>query len=140
MNSAVNTFKSNIASVEKLINFDREVLKIAIESIEELHESLLTKQKITNEHLNGKRTLDILNTIHSNDSLKSRFSIINNQAIVLLVSYFGSAVSDLFRYASKIAIEQKHDKRVLTSELKLSVYELSQLESLPVNGVRLDLS
>ena len=129
MNTAVSTFKNNIASVEKLINFDLEVIGMAIESIEELHTSLVNKLNITNEHLNGKRTLDILNTIHSNDSLKTRFSIINNQAVVLLVSYFGSAIADLFRDASKNAIETKHDKRVLGSELKLNIYELTQLNT-----------
>ena len=129
MNSAVNTFKENISSVEKLINFDREVLDIAINSIEDLHSSLLNEQNITNEHLNGKRTLDILNGIRSNESLKFRYSIINNQAIVLLVSYFGSAVSDLFRAASKIAVDRHQDKRVLDSELKLKIHELALLDA-----------
>lgn len=124
MKSTVSTFKNNIESVEKLINFDREVLDIAISSLEELHDSLLNKQKITNDHLNGKRTLDIINGIRSNDSLKSRFSVINNQAVVLLVSYFSSAIADLFRAASKIAVEKHNDTRVLDEEIKLKVNEL----------------
>lgn len=128
MDNAVNTFKSNIDSVEKLINFDREVLHIAIESITELHNSLVEKLDITNEHMNGGRTLEILKSIHSNDSLKTRFSIINNQAVVLLVSYFGSAISDLFRQASSIAIEKHKDDKVLNSEIKLKVSEILQLE------------
>jgi hypothetical protein len=131
MENTVETFKTNIESVEKLINFDREVLDIAITSIEELHESLLNKQKITNDQLNGKRTLDIIKGIRTNDSLKSRYSIINNQSIVLLVSYFSSAVADLFRYASQIAIETHKEKSVLDEEIKIKVSDLSQLNATP---------
>jgi hypothetical protein len=125
MITTVQTFKKNIESVEKLINFDREFMDVAISSIQDLH-STLTKRpySIENEQSNGKRTLDILNSIRRNDSLKSRFSTINNQAIVLLVSYFGSATADLFKEAAKIAIEVHQDKRVLNSELKIKVEEL----------------
>jgi hypothetical protein len=129
MDSTVNTFKRNIESVKKLINFDREVLDLAIEPIKELHETLMSKRGITNDQLNGKRTLDILNSIRTNDSLKSRYSIINNQAIILLVSYFSSAVADLFRTASKVSIDKHRDKRVLDEELKLKVSELLLLGS-----------
>ena len=124
MDTTVKTFKNNIESVEKLINFDREVLNIAIDSIEDLHDLLVNREKITNDHMNGKRTLDILNGIRKNDSLKLRYSIINNQAIVLLVSYFSSALADLFRQASKIAVENHKDKRVLDEELKLKINDL----------------
>ncbi len=98
---------------------------IAIDSIQELHERLVSPPySIDNELSNGKRTLDILSGIRKNDSLKLRFSTINNQAVVLLVSYFGSATADLFRIASKIAVEEHKDKRVLNAELKVKVEEL----------------
>ncbi len=127
MESTVSTFKNNIESVEKLINFDREVLDIAIGAINVLHSALLNKQGITNDKLNGKRTLDILSGIRTNDSLKSRFSIINNQAIVLLVSYFSSAVADLFRAAAKVAVDVHEEKMVLEEELKIKINELPKL-------------
>jgi len=131
MESTVQTFKNNIESVKKLINFDREVLDIAITSIEDLHNSLLKSQNITNEQLNGKRTLDIIKGIRTNDSLKSRYSVINNQSIVLLVSYFSSAIADIFRYASKVAMETHKEKSVLDEELKIRVSDLSQLNADP---------
>lgn len=129
MNTIVETFKINVKSVEGLINFDREVLSLAIDSIEELHESLTTmREPILDDRRNGKRTLDILRPIHTNDSLKARYSIINNQAIVLLVSYFASAVADIFRKSANIAVTKHEDKRVLDSELKLKVSELMKVE------------
>jgi hypothetical protein len=129
MNSVVLTFKNNIKSVEKLINFDRDVIEIAINGIQKLHNNLTTEQGISNEQLNGKRTLDLLKGFRSHDSLKARYSIINNQAIILLVSYFSSAVADLFREAARIAIESHEDKRVLNEELKLKISELSKMDS-----------
>jgi hypothetical protein len=125
MITAVETFKNNIESVEKLINFDKDFMDIAISSIQELHDRLISpRHDIQNEKSNGKRTLDILSGIREHDSLKGRYSTINNQAIVLLVSYFGSAIADLFRSSSKIAVENKKDERVLNSELKIKVEEL----------------
>ena len=125
MITTVQTFKKNIESVEKLINFDRQFMDIAIGSIKKLHETLIAPPySIAHEQSNGKRTLDMLTSIRRNDSLKSQFSTINNQAIVLLVSYFGSATADLFREAAKIAVEIHQDKRVLNSELKVKVEEL----------------
>ncbi len=129
MNTTTSTFKQNIASVDKLINFDRQFMDVAIQSVDELHQTLVNTLDITNEMSNGKRTLDMLNNIRENDSLKTQFSVINNQAIVLLVSYFGSATADLFRKASKIAIDEHKDARVLNSELKVKVEELIGFEA-----------
>jgi hypothetical protein len=130
MITIAQTFEKNIESVEKLINFDREFMDIAIGSIQDLHDRLVDRPySIDNEQSNGKRTLDILKQIRNNDALKPKFSTINNQAVVLLVSYFGSATADLFRAASRIAVEVRHDTRVLNSELKVKVEELVGFES-----------
>lgn len=119
----LESFERNLESVQKLMNFDRDVQDMAITHIEELHSSLVNGQKITNEQINGKRTLDMLKGIRENDSLRPRYKIIFNQAVVLLVSYFGSAISDCFRLATQIAVESG-DKRVLDEELNLEIKEL----------------
>ncbi len=119
----LDSFKRNLESVQKLMNFDRDVQDMAINYIEKLHNSLVNVQNITNEQINGKRTLDLLKGIRENDSLRPRYKIIFNQAIVLLVSYFGSAITDCFRLATQIAVESC-DKRVLDEELNLEIKEL----------------
>jgi hypothetical protein len=129
LNDVLLTFKRNIESVESLLNFDRKVLDMAIDSIQELNEYLVDYQKISADQYNGKRTLDTLKAIRNNDSLKSKYAAINNQAIVLLVSYFGSAVADIFRRASKIAVDTHNDERVLGEELKFKLEELLNLKS-----------
>lgn len=119
----IDTFDQNIKAVMRLINFDRDVQDMAIEHLENLHTSLVKVQRIQNEQLNGKRILEILRGIRTNDSLRPRYQLIFNQAVVLLVSYFGSAVGSLFRLAVEQAIAGA-DKRVLSEELNVEVEEL----------------
>lgn len=121
--SPIVIFDQNIQSVDRLMNFDRDVQDMIIGHIEEFHNTLVNSWGIQQEHLNGKRLLDILRPIRKNDSLRSRYQLIFNQAVVLLVSHFGSALSDLFRYAVEVAIEVE-DKRVLSEELTLDIDEL----------------
>jgi len=134
--SVSDTFDKNVKSVEKLVNFDRHVLGMAISSIETLHDRLVQPPlEIDNEKLNGKRTLDQLKQIRKNDSLKLYYSTINNQAVVLLVSYFGSAVADLFRQASESAVHTHEESYVLNAEIKLSVKDLIEFQSTDKHSV-----
>lgn len=119
----ISTFDENIRSVSRLMNFDRDVQDIAIEQLEQLHKTLVEVERISNEQRNGKRTLEILRSIRANDSLRSRYQLIFNQSVVLLVSHFGSALGDLFRLAVAIGVE-KGDRRILSEELSLDVEEL----------------
>ena len=128
--NVTDNFEQNVKSVEKLINFDRHVLEMAIDSIGKLHERLIQPpNNITNEKLNGKRTLDQLQNIRTNDSLKLYYSTINNQAVVLLVSYFGSAIADLFRKAALASVNSREEESVLNTEIKLKVKDLLDFHS-----------
>jgi hypothetical protein len=108
--------------VQRLIAFDREVMTLAIDGVRSLHTHL--KKTIHNEQHNGGRTLQILQDIRNNESLKPQFSLILNQAIVLLISYFGSAVQDTFCKAVNKRITKKEDSKLLKEEIKISISEL----------------
>ena len=124
LDGIIGALEANLASVEKLTNFDTDVQELAIRSIEELHEKLKGgRLKIENPRLNGQRTLEILRGIRNNKALKPRCRVIYNQAVVLLVSYFGSVIGDLFRYASSVGLNNDDD-RVIDVELKLRVTEV----------------
>lgn len=124
------TFEQNVTSVEKLINFDRLVLGMAVDSVQKLHDRLSgPPHNFDNEMLNGKRTLDSLKYIRGNNSLKLYYSTINNQAVVLLVSYFGSAVADLFRQAPVSAVNTHEADSVMNTEIKLKIKELLEFQS-----------
>ena len=116
-------FDQNIEAVKRLMDFDRDAQDMVIKEIEKLHTALKEQQGISNDQLNGKRALDFLKNIRTNDSMRSRYELIFNQAVVLLVSYFGSALGDLFRLAVELGISGA-DKRILSEELNVDVEEL----------------
>jgi hypothetical protein len=121
----LDTFEQHVTDVQRLISFDSEVMHVAISTVEELHRTL--KKNNQNDQMNGGRTLQILRGIRNNESLKPRFSLILNQAVVLLVSYFGSAVDDIFRRAVAAKLSDRRSSRLLKEELKLTVAELLEL-------------
>lgn len=124
MRDILETFRRHTADVDRLMAFDREVMQVVIATVEDLHNRLVTQQRIENEQLNGARVLQILRGIRDHESLKPRFSLILNQAIVLLVSYFGSAVEDIFCFAVVASLRGNSSSRLRKEELKLTVAEL----------------
>lgn len=119
----IEAFDQNIEAVKRLMDFDRDAQDMVIIEIEKLHHALKEQQNISNDKLNGKRVLDFLKNIRTNDSMRARYELIFNQAVVLLVSYFGSALGDLFRLAVELGIAGA-DKRILSEELSVDVEEL----------------
>lgn len=123
MRDILNNFQKHVEDVDRLIAFDRDVMQVAIGAVEDLH-NRLAKQGVENDQMNGSRTLKLLRGIRDNESLKPRFSLILNQAIVLLVSYFGSAIEDIFCYAISTSLRSNSVSRLRREELKITVAEL----------------
>ncbi len=126
------TFIENVKAVDKLINFDRDIQDLAIQQIEELSDRLKNTKNITNEQLNGERTLQMLRQIRKNDSLRSRYKTIFNQAVVLLVSYFGSTIGDVFRYCVIKVITDRQPQKLLEEDLRVSIKDICDaMDSFP---------
>jgi len=119
----LDQFKENVSSVNRLANFDRVVLDYSIKSIEDLQARLNVKFK--NESLLASGTLKQLKTIRKHDSMRGQYQEIFNQCVVLLVSYFGSTVSDIFNYSVTSNISDLIDQKAFTEEFKFSPKELS---------------
>lgn len=115
-------FKKNIAEVDNLINFDRQLLDLVTLTVEGLHDQL--KSKFGDERLNGARALAVIRGIRSNETLRLKYQAIYNQAVVLLVSHFASALGDLFRKAVSDRLTSAEGGKLLEEELKLTVAEL----------------
>jgi hypothetical protein len=126
--TVLENFESNVASVKNLMSFDSYVLEMAISSIEELHQRLKHGQGMENPQLNGERTLTMLRQFHSNASLKPKYQTIFNQGLVLLVSYFASAVHDLFKGALEISILNDTDSPALAEDLKITMRDLKEVD------------
>ncbi len=118
------TFSDNVEAVDKLINFDRDIQDLAIQQIQELSDKLKKAKNITNEQLNGERTLQMLRQIRENDSLRPRYKTIFNQAVVLLISYFGSTIGDVFRYCVIKVINDRQPKKLLKEDLRISIEDI----------------
>lgn len=113
--------------MDKLTNFDRDVLDFTIDQIRDLHRRL-KQQGMENPDLNGQKTLQLVSGIRKNDSLRARYETIFNQAIVLLVSYFASALGDIFRYGVAAHLEKDTESKLLEEEIKLTFAELRERE------------
>lgn len=120
----VRTFSSNVAAVQKLVNFDRDILDIAIDQLKDLSRRLRERQKIENPHLNGEALLQFLSGVRVNDSLRIRYQTIFNQAVVLLVSHFSSALGDMFRFGVTHRLTTEPGSPLLDEEIKISFAEL----------------
>ncbi len=122
--SIENTLKKNIADVYQLAHFDRIVLDFAINQLEGLEKKLNKDHFIDNPQLTAATTRKSLENIRTNESLKSRFEIINNQCVVLLVSLFASAIADLYRDAITNLALSGTSPKLNDEELKFTVSEI----------------
>ena len=119
-------FLIHISAVEKLMNFDRDVLDAAISQIRSLKDKLIQHHKLDNPSLTADNTLKILEGIREHDSLRSRYNTIFNQALVLLVSYFAASVHDLFRQGICEALKQDNDSKLLKEQIRITFGELKE--------------
>lgn len=120
----LEVFKNNISEVDSLINFDQQLLELVTLTVDGLHEQL--KPKFADERLNGARALTVIRGIRNNATLRSKYEAIYNQAVVLLVSHFASALGDLFRKAVSDRLASSDGGKLLEEEFKLTVSELKE--------------
>jgi hypothetical protein len=118
----IQRFKTNLDEVDRLIHFDRELLQIVRGSVHTLHEEL--KKKNGDPRFNGKRVLDVLDGLSQNETIQKKYQTIYNQALVLLVSHFASALGDLFREAVAAKLSSDDSSDLYKEEFKLTVEEL----------------
>ena len=130
MQTILDNFSKHVEDVNRLITFDEHVMAYVINAVENLHNHL-KKNYSLKEQINGARELQMLRNIRDNDSLKPRYSLILNQAIVLLVSYFGSAVEDIFSEAVIKALRSNSSSKLIEGDMKLTVAELLELTENP---------
>jgi hypothetical protein len=126
LNAVSKRFRANVDSVRELLVFDRVVLDYAIVRVEQLHERLV-EYGLESPRMNGEHVVQDLRSVSENDSLRPKYKQMFNQCVVLLVSYLGSALADVFRTALPTALEHV-DPKTLRVELKVSLRELSTLD------------
>ncbi len=130
----VKNFTSQVEEVKKLSSFDQDILSVVIGSLESLSVDL-HRAGIDNPSLLPDKTIDIIKNVKTHGSLRQRYETINNHSIVLLVSYFSSAVGDLFNAAVDYAVQNylPLTKKLEKEEIKLSISDL-QAYGYDLNG------
>jgi hypothetical protein len=120
-------FRASVQAVDKLMDFDDLVLEYAIKSVDELC-NRLKKARIENVKLTGEITLKQLKDIREHKSMRTNYQEIFNQGVVLLVSYFGSALQDLFEESVAHSLSRGGQQSLLKEELKIAIADLKHIE------------
>jgi hypothetical protein len=120
----LDNFRKNLSEVERLVNFDKELLQFVTQAIEELHGQL--KEKFADERMNGGRTLKVIQGIRENESIQRKYEAIFNQAVVLMISHLSSALGDLFRNAVSTRLQTADAGKLLDEEIKLTLGEMRE--------------
>lgn len=118
------TFSENLLEVERLIDFDRDVLDILIMSLQGLRGEVPSQMHSFAGRID--RVLQIVSGIRDHESLKSKYGAVCNQAVVLLVSHFASTLGDLFRAAVSESLARDENKALLDEELKITFREMKE--------------
>ncbi len=127
--SIIESFKSQTDKILSIPDFDRDVLEQVIISLNELDKDLVAKE-IDNKQLRPVFALNILNSLHDHGHEREKYKPILNQCVVLLVSYFGSTINDLF----KVGVNNLFTKpsslntKIQKTELKFTLKELASYD------------
>jgi hypothetical protein len=120
-------FKRQTQDVDQLMNFDKLILDFCIENLEKINDRLKGPPlRIENSYFLADNALATLRNVNVNKSLQPHYQKMYNQGIVLLVSYFTSTVSEMFKRALKYAAS--NDLINLTEDIKFSYLELKEVD------------
>ncbi len=126
----LDNFRQNVRKVEELRKFD----EILLEHIISLVKANRDNAAIPSAQSGLDKLLRSISNIKPNGSLKDKYRTINNQCVVLLVSYFASSIGEIFRKSFELALGKNKSSAFGNSELKLTVDEIKVLISTEENA------
>src|SRR5688500_15242653 len=93
LDRTVKAFESNIEGVRKLMRLDQDLMDIVLGGLRSLEAKVARSAIPLPSVLQPMRnSMKHLEKVRENESLKPRFQIVFNQAVVLLVSYFSTTL------------------------------------------------
>lgn len=114
----LNVFKTNRESVRELVNLDRTLVQLFLTGLREMAAELREKNLYAATRRIENR-VSALENVQRHDSLRRYYQTMLNQCVVLLVSYFGSAVHDVFRRSVAHAFTSGADVGAVAQEIKI---------------------
>lgn len=119
--------EKQLESVKDLSNFDRKITDFCLEHLEQLNNRYKNAPFSTSNQIYlCENTIKLIKNIRDNNSLSTHYNTMHNQCIVLAVSFFTSAISDIFRYS----VQKSSEAGTLPAsneDIKLSIKELQEL-------------
>lgn len=124
--STVDQFRKSAKAAVQLADLDRGLIDYAIKQIEE-RDDRLRKAGVDSHRMLCGNIIQNLRNIRENDSLRPGFQALVDQTVVLLASYFSSAVGQLFRLGVRAALGGSPSKHLQELSMKLTVVEIATL-------------
>lgn len=127
--NVIAKFELQISSVFKIIEFDKEYLEIVIGQLEE-HKEKLIRLGIQNPMHHPTAQIKFLESLIKSGPRQSKYQPVYNQCLVLLVSYFASAVNSILNEGLNHYLNNSDSlpDDVANLEFKLSLRELQTLQ------------
>lgn len=126
-NQIIQTFQKNVDSVYNLMKFDEIIQAFCITALQRVNKFLEKHDLSNHPSCSVQKELQQIEKIRSHKSLRPHYQIMLNQCVVLLVSYFASAVEDLFVDALSFTLKRGGSEKLNKEELKLTIDELQAM-------------
>lgn len=127
MKNILKTFQGNIKRVDQLMEFDDAILSMIIRHLDKLKQ-LFEQQKLISPLRNVNKYLKIFKNIHRNESLRNYYETMYNQCVVLLVSYFATALEDIFKINLMEKIKKKNPGPIIDEKITLSLGDIKEMD------------
>jgi len=128
LNHILDNFTKNVDSIEKLVNFDDMVQMLCLSALRKAEEGLKKFSAEKHPSYSVEREIISITNIRTNESLRPYYEVMFNQCVVLLVSYFASAVEDIFQNSLTHKIRYGQLSKLGKEEIKISLSELKQID------------
>lgn len=122
-------FRENLQSVIEMMEFDKEIVDFARSKVQHISDALQqSKRRWLSLETPVANALALLTNIRNNQSLKKQYQNIHNQGVVLLVSYFASALRDVFARCLNERLARIHIDDLPDDSFKLTLADLRQMD------------
>jgi len=132
MKHIINQFEVNMKLVADLMDFDRFLMGFALSCVERAR-ARLVKSGFDIAANRMDNSITALRTVRENDSLRSRYDAMTNQCVVLLVSYFSTALEESFKHlllesikSDSIDLFSKEIVTITLGQLHKTEFDLSE--------------
>lgn len=121
LNAILNNFRTNTERIDSLLSFDELVQQICLSGLRKAKKGLERCNAQNHPSFSVDNQISLIERIRENESLVSHYQVMYNQCVVLLVSYFSSAVEDIFKETMKDRLERGSLTKIEDEEIKVTI-------------------